>query len=442
MKKQHPKPDDVRETLNGDPAVDCETEKSNSETDCEQPTADAQTSDAPVEEQNSDDNADVTCEANSPSDASQPPHVPTAKEIKKKKIIKIVSTIIIVAVIIAVIVYTAYNDFHGEDVDFSRIFSLIGSRWYYLFVLLGLFFATILLETLKLFFMIRKTTHTYKLGTAFNCAVLGKFYDYVTPLGSGGQPFQIYYLSKHGVPGGPAGAIPIGSMFLSQFTFVLCAIVAFCVGVPSDIVPPAVQILAYFGAVFYIAIPAFLVIFSFFPKAGNKLIDWGVNILAKIRLCKNPDRWKKKGHTALENNKKNMKILFKSKRVLIVGSFFALLYNIAQCSLPYFALLLFPDALSAYGWTPSWGLWFQVTCITFFVYCATTFIPTPGNSGAMDGTFYGLFRGVLVTVAGASFTCMMIWRIYSFYMYLLLGVIVSIGVKVAGNIRARKKLLQ
>ena len=103
--------------------------------------------------------------------------------------------------------------------------------------------------------------------------------------------------------------------------------------------------------------------------------------------------------------------------------------------------MMFPNALVAYGWTPSWELWFEVTRITFFIYCATTFIPTPGNSGAMDGTFYGLFRSVLYTVAGASFTCMMIWRVYSFYIYLLLGMTVSIGIKLATRIRARKKML-
>lgn len=354
-----------------------------------------------------------------------------------KKIWKIIVTVAFVVIIAAIIVYTAVKDFSGEQVDIGRIFQLIGSRWYYLIVLLGLFFATILMETLKYFFMIRKTTHKFMLGTSFNCAVLGKFYDYVTPLGSGGQPFQIYYLAKHGVSGGAAGAIPIGSLFLTQFTFVLCAIVSFCVGVPTDIVPLPVQIVAYFGAVFYIAVPLFLVVFSFFPKAGYRVIGWGVKVLTKLKICKNPEKWIIKGNAAIENNKKNMAIIFHSKRILIVCTLFALLYNIAQCSMPYFALLLFPDALSAYGWTPSWELWFEVVRITFFVYCAITFVPTPGNSGAADGTFYGLFRRVLLTVAGASFTCMMVWRIFSFYAYLILGAATLICIKVSDKIHQK-----
>lgn len=359
---------------------------------------------------------------------------------RKKRTLKILFTVLFIVVMAAIIAYTAVSDFTGESVSDGEIFSIIGDHWYYLLVLFGLFIFTVMMETIKVFVMIHKTTNTYKFGVAFNCASLGKFYDYVTPLGSGGQPFQIYYLAKHGVDSGPSGAIPICSLFLTQFSFVVCAIVSFIVGVNSDIVPIYIQIVAYFGAIFYIVVPLFLVVFSFMPKAGYKVIAWGVKVLTKFRICKNPEKWIEKGNRAIDNNKNNMAIIFKSKRVLIIGTLLSFLYVIAQCSMPYFSLLLFSDALNAANMTPSWELWFEVTRITFFIYCAITFIPTPGNSGAADGTFYGLFRSILITVVGASFTCMMVWRIFSFYMYLLLGLIVLIGVKVAESVRKKRKL--
>ena len=354
---------------------------------------------------------------------------------RKKRVAKIICTVVVVLAIAAVIAYTAVSDFSGEDVSLRRVAEMIGAKWYYLLVLLGLFVATILAETFKFFMMIRKTTGQYKFGTAFNCAALGKFYDYVTPFGSGGQPFQIYYLSKNGVDGGPAGAIPIGSMFLIQFTFFVCAIVSFIVGVSTEIVPLYIQIIAYFGSVCYISVSLFLVVFSFLPKAGHKVIAWGVNVLAKLRICKNPEKWIAKGNSAIDNNKKNMEIIFRSKRVLIFGTLLSFVFNVAQCSMPYFALLLFSDAFA--NLTPSWSLWFEVTRVTFFIYCAITIVPTPGNSGAADGTFYGLFARVL-TVAGTCFTGMMIWRLFSFYSYILLGVAVTIITKIVARIRQRR----
>ena len=384
------------------------------------------------------------CEASDVSNDSVPLTDPTAvKPSGKKRIAKIVFTVLFIVAMVAIIAYTAVHDFTGESVSNDRVLELIGANWYYIFALLGLFVLTLLIEAVKIFLMIRKTTRTYKFGTALNCAIQGKFYDYVTPLGSGGQPFQMYYLAKHGVPTGPAGAIPIGTLFLTQFAFFVCSIVSFGFGVSDKIVPLTIQIVAYVGAVFYIIIPLFLVVFSFLPKAGHKVVGWGVKVCAKLRICKKPDEWLAKGNRAIDNNRKNMAILMKSKRVLIAGTLLSFLIVIAQCSMPYFSLLLVSDVSQlldsgVFLATTPWELWFEVTRITFFIYCAITFIPTPGNSGAADGTFYGLFRSVLVSVAGASFTCMMIWRVFSFYLYLLVGVIVVVGIKLAGRIRQKK----
>ena len=361
-----------------------------------------------------------------------------AKPSRKKRVTKMLLTALLVVIIAAIIVYTAVQDFSGENVSLSRVIEMIGANWYYLLVLLGLFATTILAESLKFFIMIRKTTKKYMFGTSFTCAALGKFYDYITPFGSGGQPFQIYHLSKNGVPSGPAGAIPIGSMFLNQFTFFVCSIVSFIVGIGTDIMPKYMQILAYFGSFCYIIVSLWLVVFSFMPKVGHKVVGWGTKVCAKIRICKNPEKWIEKGNRAIDNNKTNMGIIFQSKRVLIVGTILSFVFNIAQCSMPYFALILFSDAIKGAGLAPSWDLWFEVTRITFFIYCAITIVPTPGNSGAADGTFYGLFRSVLITVAGASFTCMMVWRVFSFYMYLIVGITVTICIKVADRVRAKR----
>ena len=349
---------------------------------------------------------------------------------RKKRTLKITFTVLFILAMVAVIAYTAISDFSNENVNLGSVGEVIGENWYYLLVLLGLFACTVIMETVKFFLMIRKTARRYMLGTAFNCAALGKFYDYVTPFGSGGQPFQIYYLSKSGVDGGPAGAIPIGSMFLNQFAFFVCAIVSFIVGVERQMVPLGVQILAYFGSVCYISVSLFLVVFSFMPTAGHKVITWGVKVLTKLRICKTPEKWIDKGNRAIDNNKKNMGILLKSKRVLIVCTLLSFVFNIAQCSMPYFTLMLF-DAVPL-----SWEKWFEITRVTFFIYCAITIVPTPGNSGAADGTFYGLFGSVLM--AGTLFTGMMIWRVFSFYSYILLGIVVTIITKIIARVHAKR----
>jgi len=38
------------------------------------------------------------------------------------------------------------------------------------------------------------------LAKAFKVALIGQYYNAVTPFASGGQPFQIYYMKKYGIP--------------------------------------------------------------------------------------------------------------------------------------------------------------------------------------------------------------------------------------------------
>ncbi len=353
---------------------------------------------------------------------------------KKKKILKILLMIAFVGAIAAIIAYTAVKDFSKETIRPGEIARMLGQNWYYLLALLALFLGTLILESLKLFLMIRKTCKQYRPITAVNCAVIGKYYDNVTPLGSGGQPFQMYYLSKHGVPSGPASAIPVGSLFLTQFAFFICAVVCFIVGVDESLVPLGVQITAYIGAFLYAAVPASLLILSLRPGVGHAIVGFGVRLCTKIHLCKSPEKWLEKGKNFITNNCRNMAILFTSKRVLIVCSLFAIALVILQCSMPYFTLLLFSGSIDV---ELSWEKWFEILRVSFFIYSAIVFAPTPGNSGAADGTFYGLFKSVL-TVAGSCFTGMMIWRVFSFYGYIALGIVFSLGIRIAGRIRKRK----
>ena len=62
--------------------------------------------------------------------------------------------------------------------------------------------------------------------------------------------------------------------------------------------------------------------------------------------------------------------------------------------------------------------WFQSFCITVYIYAAVTFIPTPGNAGAAEGTFYALFS---VLTGAYLFWAMLVWRFFCYYLFLVMG---------------------
>ena len=60
----------------------------------------------------------------------------------------------------------------------------------------------------------------------------------------------------------------------------------------------------------------------------------------------------------------------------------------------------------------------QISQLFLMLLLAISFIPTPGNSGAADLSFYMLFA--IGLPVGFAFPAMVVWRILSFYSYIII----------------------
>ncbi len=99
--------------------------------------------------------------------------------------------------------------------------------------------------------------------------------------------------------------------------------------------------------------------------------------------------------------------------------------QLSLCSIAYFTLKFF-----GFDWSSRTGFteWLQVVQLCFILYAAISFIPTPGNSGAADLSFYLLFDtglGLSGTnvYGGLAFPAMIVWRFLSFYSFIIIGFI-------------------
>ena len=88
----------------------------------------------------------------------------------------------------------------------------------------------------------------------------------------------------------------------------------------------------------------------------------------------------------------------------------------ASLSIIYFVLRAFNFNIENFN---SINGWLQICQLGIMLYLAVSFIPTPGNSGAADLSFYVLFAVGLP--AGFAFPAMVVWRIISFYSYIIIG---------------------
>lgn len=246
---------------------------------------------------------------------------------------------------------------------------------------------------------------------AWRVVMLGKYYDNVTPAAVGGQPFQIYYMYKNTkLSHGKAAAIPIVGMITTQIGFLAIAIVCFLFGSLAED-QPALIVMAWLGLLVYAFWPVMVAGISYFPKPTIRFLRFLVKILAKLRIIKNRELILAKVETEVMSYAKATKTIMKTPGMFTKQFVLSVIYNGLVSAIPFFVLTAFGSDV---GFWESFGTTLAVTSAVYFV-------PTPGNSGAAEGTFFLVFSALST---GYVFWAMLIWRFFSYYIYIILGPVI------------------
>lgn len=338
-------------------------------------------------------------------------------EIAKKKIFKKPLLILLFVLInVVVIAITAFSEF-GNSENAAEL-SEVKINWWLLVPAALCFLAAIWFEIHKYILMIYEMSpekskfnlkHAKKI--ARRTVLLGKYYDNITPAAVGGQPFQIYYMRKNSnLPNGVSTSIPIFGMISGQIGFIIIAVFCFLFGSLS--IHNAVLIgTACFGLLFYAFWPAMVMIATFLPKATTEIIGLFVKLLAKIRIVKNPTQTTEKAELEINGYAKAVRKILKTRGLFLKTVLMSIAFNALVAMIPFFVL-------SAFGGKVDFLPCFVTTVsVTSAIY----FVPTPGNAGAAEGTFFVVFSALS---SGYVFWAMLVWRLFSYYVYIIMGPII------------------
>ena len=346
---------------------------------------------------------------------------------KRQKLYKRIVSAIFIIFMVGVFAYTAYQDFFVKKnfPSVSEIRSIFRVGWlFFLLAFLSLFLA-FFFKGLKNSVMCKSMTGKFHFKTCLETSVIGTYYNNVTPLAVGGQPFEIYHLSKHGIHGGVASSIPIASFFLNQLTFVILGIVSLVLfsrnlyNAPSQLInafDPAFFSLTIVGLFCCVFVPALVILFSMLPRVGAKLVWLVIKIGTKLRIVKKPQETLQATVKTVVHNAHCLKKIATRPLLFFSLLLFSFLENLANVSIAFFVLKGFGLEFKGINFALEWVI---ICSICFILYASITFIPTPGNSGAADLSFYLLFETVLF--AGLAFPAMIIWRLFSFYSTIIIG---------------------
>ena len=346
--------------------------------------------------------------------ASNEPDIDDKKLVPRKMLKKPLLILIFVLINIIVIAITAFSEF-GNSSNAAAL-SEVKINWWFLIPATLCFVVAMTIEISKYVLVMRKMTkgkfdakRAHKV--ARRTVLLGRYYDNITPAAIGGQPFQIYYMRKNSqLPDGESTAIPIFGMISGQIGFIIIAVICFLLGSMS--INNAVLIgTACFGLLFYAFWPITVMIATFLPKATAELINNIVKFLAKIRLVKDSKKTTKKVEYEVNEYAKCVRLILKTKGLFVKTVAMSVVFHILISMIPFFVL-------TAFGGNVDFLPCFVTTvAVTSAVY----FIPTPGNTGAAEGTFYVVFSALS---SGYIFWAMLVWRFFSYYIYIIMGPVV------------------
>lgn len=332
---------------------------------------------------------------------------------KKKSWKKKLLIILFVIFNIAVIAATAINEY-SRSTGAEKLENVVLNGWLLLPALLIFILATFV-YVWRYEVMIRRyypkdkplaRGETWKI--AWRVAMLGRYYDNITPGAIGGQPFQIYYMhKKSGLSRGHATAVPIVGMIVGQIAFIILALVFFVVGNPMRD-NPVLMVPAWLGLLFYAFWPVTVFFVNFFPKQTKKIIKFFVKILAKFKIVKNRAKALECVENETDEYVKSVRTIIKTRNLFANTILLSIVFHVLTSILPFFVLKAFGGDVG----------FLECFATTLVVTSAVYFVPTPGNAGAAEGAFYIVFS---VLSDGYVFWAMLIWRFFSFYIYIIFG---------------------
>ncbi|MBQ7506924.1 MAG: flippase-like domain-containing protein [Lachnospiraceae bacterium] len=327
------------------------------------------------------------------------------KKAKNKRRLVLVLTLLVNLVVVG---YIAIRELKKDAGSVKKI-PLSDMNFGFLILGIALFFVALFMDYCKYRHMLITSEGKDRKRAALEVCILGKYYDNVTPFGAGGQPFQMLCLRRHKFSAGTCGSLPVAGFLTQQMAFVLICLVVLILNPHIMDNSPVIRYGAYVGIVMYALLPVAIILFAIFPKALKKIVKGFLNFLGKIHILKNSEASAEKVLGTLDEYTRALRVMTKRPHFLFRLMFYSIVYQMAILSIPFFAIHAFGGSLS----------WWTVFSMTVYIYSAITIIPTPGNSGAAEGSFYAVFSSLS---GGYLFWAMIVWRILVYYSWLAAGI--------------------
>ncbi len=327
--------------------------------------------------------------------------------------------VVALLVITLVILFTSNKDLSYKDIkeyfQECNLWILLGA--------LGCMFLFILFEAISLHIVVRRFGYRPKFRSSLAYSTSDLYYSALTPSATGGQPASAFYMVRDGIDGGTSGFSLMFNIFAYTGAILVIGIVAFIAGFSLfGELGTLVKVIVLIGFVLQILLFAFFFACMKYDKFVLKLGNGCIALVAKMKIMKKPEKWRKKWQDAVVKYHNDFEVVKKHPSLFVWALLFNVLQRTSQLLITYFVCAAVLPSVSP----------MEIFCAQAFITLGYNSFPLPGGSGIYELLYIQSYRAlgygnhfVLVAV--------MITRLISYYLLMIVSGVYTLIYHIAGG---------
>ena len=341
------------------------------------------------------------------------------KKINKNKKLYKLNILFIIALLICIFAYLINVD--GIE-NIQKILQQANYGWVFagLICLIGMWVA----EAITLYVPVKKLYPAQTFGNAFKITMIGQLFNNLTPFATGGHLMQAYIMNKEGKRTSDALSVLTMKFVLTQTTLILFTVLVvisqfkFFTSIFRNLVWVGVL-----GILINVTVVALFFLAGahkeFVMKIAKPCIKLGGKIhIGKWRLVKDPEARVEKFEKSVEHFSSQFVAMKNQKKTLTIMITIGFIQNILYYAITY-------TIYKAFG--NSGATFLQIITTQAFLMLIMTIFPTPGAGIGAEGGFLLLFDTIFKN--GTINLSILFWRIYVFYLPIIVGALFFIPTK-------------
>ena len=334
------------------------------------------------------------------------------QEIKRtnKKVI-IFDIVFITVIFVGIFIYMMNTD--GAE-NIGELLRTADYKW----VLAGIVCLIVmwLAEAVSLHIPVKRLYPTQKFTNSIKITMIGQLFNNVTPFFTGGQIMQTYEMNQSGKRTSDSLSILTMKFLTQQISMIVFTILILLTQFNyfKELFKNYIAI-GIIGIVMNIVLLAVLIALgtnkNFVMKIAKPIIKGIAKIkIGKIRFIKDPEAKIEKFDESVMNYSEQFKLM-REHKAMVLSMFLA---GVVQTAV-YYAITY--TVYKAFG--NSGTNYLQIVTLQTFLMLLITFIPTPGSGLGAEGGFLLIFGPIFRE--GTINLSILVWRIYTFYLPILIG---------------------